>query len=973
MNQQLWRDGDEISLRPKTFEVLRYLVDHPAQLVTKAMMLDAVWPGVIVSDSMPATCVAELRKALDDDARIPRIIETVHRRGYRFIAPVTTTTASRKKNLKSPLAPENPRSMVGREMELARLQNSYAQVLEAQRLILFVTGEAGIGKTTVIEEFLDSIANDGTARVGRGQCVEQYGSGEPYMPVLEALSRLSHEDDGQQVIDVLHRFAPTWLTQMPELLTREERARLQSEMQGITQQRMLREMTQALEALSAETPIVLLLEDLHWSDFSTLELISAIARRSEPARIMIVGTYRPVEILANHHPLRTMKQELELHDYCEELRLKPLSEENVVDYLARRLAGNGSRQFRTLAPVIHARTDGNPLFIVNMVDYLLNDAGLVVNSREVSEAEWAERLRVHRLDALRNIRHMIERNFERLSPQEQAVLEGAAVAGAEFSAASVAAALECPQNEIEACCAHLSRREQFLRAQGASQWPDGTVAAGFRFDHALYQEVLYGRLPMGHRTQLHRRIAVREEAGYGERADEVATELAHHYGLASDNAKAIQYLRLGGNRAVARGALMEAEGSYRQALARLGALSQSPERDRCELELASALFRVLVITRGYTTPDVLEMAARARGLAEKSGNLTQFELQEYATWAALYASGDILNATGLADQMLELARRREGSHVSLALAHSAQVGVCFASGDLPGAEKHFVSFDALFKAGSSSEFPGTVVMTVGWASLVAWLMGHPAKALERSVKAIAVAEDSKVPFDLAFARFFQAWLGRWLKEPERVEAAATQALAIGEHHGFKYVNDVARTMQGWARAQIGGAASGLLLIRQGLASLEKAGARTGIMEILTIMAEAQALDGALTDALDTIERALRARPEELVYRPNILTCRAELFSKVGRADLAESDFRDAITLAQQMSARALELRATIGLARLLATQGLRENGRAILADTYGWFTDGFDTADLKDARALLDELSKEPGVVRPSDVSANSR
>src|SRR5712671_946917 len=173
---------------------------------------------------------------------------------------------------------------------------------------------------------------------------------------------------------------------MPELLTREERVRLLNETQGLTQQRMLREMTQALEALSAETPIVLLLEDLHWSDFSTLELISAIARRSEPARLLIVGTYRPVEMLANDHPLRTMKQELELHRYCDELRLKLLSEEDVVDYLARRLASNGSRQFGTLAPVIHARTDGNPLFIVNMVDYLLVDAGLLVRSRELSAA-----------------------------------------------------------------------------------------------------------------------------------------------------------------------------------------------------------------------------------------------------------------------------------------------------------------------------------------------------------------------------------------------------------------------------------------------------------------------------------------------------------------------------------------------------------------------------------------------------------
>ena len=242
----------------------------------------------------------------------------------------------------------------------------------------------------------------------------------------------------------------------------------------------------ALEALTGERPLVLLLEDLHWSDFSTLELISATARRSEAARLMLIGTYRTVEMLANDHPLRRMKPELELHRYCEELRLKLLTEENVADYLAKRLASDASQRFGTLAPVIHARTDGNPLFMVNMVDYLLVDAGLLVNLREVSEAEWAETLRAFRLDSLRSIRQMIERNLERLKPQEQTVLEGASIAGAEFSSASVAAALECPQYEVEECCKRLSRREEFVSEQGPITWPDGTVATSFRFHHALY-------------------------------------------------------------------------------------------------------------------------------------------------------------------------------------------------------------------------------------------------------------------------------------------------------------------------------------------------------------------------------------------------------------------------------------------------------------------------------------------------------
>ena len=316
------------------------------------------------------------RTGLGDEAKIPRFIETVYGRGYRFVAKVTSSppmVAARQ----PPVAVMGLKPIVvGREDELARLQSWYSHVLEGQRHVIFVTGEPGIGKTTFAQTFLDSVQQEGTARVGRGQCIEQYGGGEPYMPVLEALSRLGREPGGERVVEVLNRFAPTWLAQMPELLAPAERGRLQDQNQGVTQQRMLREMAQALEALAAEAPLVLLLEDLQWSDFSTLELISAIARRSEAARLLIVGTYRPMETLAHEHPLRTMKQELELHRNCEELRLKLLGEEDVAGYLAKRFSSDRSLQSDSLATMIHERTDGNPLFMISVVDYLV-DAGLL--------------------------------------------------------------------------------------------------------------------------------------------------------------------------------------------------------------------------------------------------------------------------------------------------------------------------------------------------------------------------------------------------------------------------------------------------------------------------------------------------------------------------------------------------------------------------------------------------------------------
>jgi len=228
--------------------------------------------------------------------------------------------------------------MVGRATELAQLNHWFEQTRSGTRRVIFVSGEPGIGKTTLTRAFADSLASGRAIRIGRGQCVDQYGAGEPYLPILEALTRLCREPGGEKLLEILHRIAPAWLAQMPNLVRVEDRARLQGLAQVTTQQRMLREMAEALEVIAAKTPLVLYLEDLHWSDPSTLDLIATVARRSEPARLMILGTYRPVEMLAGKHPLRAMKEELELHGHAIELRLPLLSEADVAAFLAERLS-----------------------------------------------------------------------------------------------------------------------------------------------------------------------------------------------------------------------------------------------------------------------------------------------------------------------------------------------------------------------------------------------------------------------------------------------------------------------------------------------------------------------------------------------------------------------------------------------------------------------------------------------------------
>jgi tetratricopeptide (TPR) repeat protein len=237
-------------------------------------------------------------------------------------------------------------------------------------------------------------------------------------------------------------------------------------------------------------------------------------------------------------------------------------------------------------------------------------------------------------------------------------------------------------------------------------------------------------------------------------------------------------------------------------------------------------------------------------------------------------------------------------------------------------------------------------------------MGRAEKARERIVQAIALASDSKNPYDLAYGRYFEGALYWLLGEPRRAEAAAAQALVLSEEHGFTLVAALAQTIIGWTRARLGNVGEAISLIRQGIAGVADAGGRVGISDLLTQLAESQALGGRFEDALVTLDDALQTNPEEVVFRPNILKCRGELRLELGHIDLAEADFRNAIALAHEMSAMARELRAATALARLLAKQGKSDEARAILGEIYGCFTEGLDTADLKDAKALLDELQQ---------------
>jgi len=946
---ELRRGNVVVPLQRIPLELLMLLTERRGQLVTREEILKRVWgKGVFVdSETSINTAVRKVRQALCDNPEAPRFVATVPGRGYRFLAEVTTAATSGRP-ARIPSMPEGPAPIVvGRETELARLQSWSAQVIEGRRRVVFVAGEAGIGKTTFLKAFLDSL--DGSAAlIGRGQCIEQYGAGEPYMPVLEGLTRLCQESRGDRVVDLLHQFAPTWLAQMPPLLSYADRERLQTRTQGVTQQRMLREMTQALEALAAETPLVFALEDLHWSDFSTLELISAIARRTEPARLLILGTYRPTEMLASDHPLRTMKQELELHRNCEELRLELLSEADVAAYLAKRFADHGTaRSLAGVAPVIHKRTDGNPLFMVNVVDYLVEQGSL---------------LDANKIEPPRSILQMIERNLERLNPDEQRVLEAASVVGADFSAAAVAAALERPLSEIEATCTRLSRREQFVTAHGTSEWPDGTVASSFRFHHALYGDVLYERVPAGYRIELHSRIAARGEKAHGERAGEIATELAHHYSHANDRNKAIKFFQMAGERAALRYAMVEAEHHYTNALKLLGELPETPERDRRELALQLAVGPAFMSVKGWAAPEVERAYTRGRKLCERVGELAQLFPILYGLWVNHLERLEFRLAYQISEELLRRAETA-GDSTLLLQAHQALGVTAHRLGQFQLSGEHLET--ALSLCGARRLRPLGIDMEVVCLSQLSWtlwFLGYPDQALKMNYRAVEVAQALSDPFSLIFAEIFLCYLQHHRRDARALQNTAQHVISICTEHGSAYGLAHATVCRGLAMTAQGRGEEGLKQIQQGFAEHCAAGAEVNRSEFLYWMAEAYCATDRLDEALDTLNKALGFAEdrENLWLEAEIYRLRGELLLRMSdrNSTEAESCFQQGIEIARRQSAKSLELTGATSLGRLLAKQGRREDARAMLADIYNWFTEGFDTADLKDAKALLDELNR---------------
>ena len=641
----LWHGAEFLPLLPKDAAVLGVLVQHAGRIVTKDALLDTVWPQTYVTDTVIKNGIGRLRRVLGDDPKAPQYIQTFPRRGYRFVGTVETQEqdivpevrpSSRAVGQTGAPSPMAPALMVGRERELGLLQERFARAMQGQRQVVFVSGEAGIGKTTLIDAFVAQAAAKEDLWLAHGQCIEHHGEGEPYGPVLEALDRLCRGPYGLRWLEVLRREAPLWLAQLPGVLSAADADALEHHSRQTTPARMQRELTVALDRLAAERPLVFVLEDLHWSDYATLDLLATLTQRRDLARILVLGTYRPGDIRARAHPLSPLVQRLVRSTHYAELPLTALTEPDIAAYLSRRFSAPTWPP--RLIPWLRRRSGGNPLFLVTVIDYLVQQ-GAVPAHGHVAELERA--LQALEATVPATLRQMIAAQFQRLAAEEQHALAVASVAGVEFSAAAVAAGLGEPVIPVEARCEAIAQRGDFLEPRGTTTWHDGTVAARYGFRHALFQQVIYEGLPAGQRHHLHRRLAASLEQAYGEQVGEVATDLARHWQRGGDAERAVCYRGLAAQKANRRAAPREAMVQVARALELLKTLPETRERLRLELRLRLTLLPALLTMKGFAAPEVAQTYAQVQELWRALGESAALPPALSGLWREFYWAGPL--------------------------------------------------------------------------------------------------------------------------------------------------------------------------------------------------------------------------------------------------------------------------------------------------------------------------------------------
>jgi len=894
---------------------------------------------------------------------------------------------------------ETPRPVfVGRQNELEQLDDFLDKALTGHGQVAFVTGSPGSGKTALVGEFtrraLDAHAN---LLFAAGNCNAYTGIGDPYLPFIEIIQLLTGDTEAKRADvtlthrtarrllaafptvvhaltesapDLLDRFIPSqalleraralvptggnWLEALERLIEMRGQAQGRDEPQQID---LFEQYVHVLSSIARQHPLILVVDDLQWVDSGSAGLLFHLGKRLAGQRILVLGAYRPEEISigreGSRHPLESIINEFTRDFGKMRIELDRSEGRAFVEAYLDTEPNCLSGKFRE---TLYRHTSGHPLFTVELLRGLQERGDLIKNTA----GQWTEGEALDWETLPPRVEAVIAERIARLPDGTQALLNAASVEGEEFTAEIVARACDVKDAEtIHELSGALSKQHRLVRAQGTRRIGTQRVAR-YRFGHFLFQKYLYQRLDEIERPRLHETVGDALESLCGKKKDEFALQLARHFELAGLTEKAIDYLYLAGERAVRLLSNEEAITHYRHALDLLDALPDSPDNLGRELNLQISFGVPLLALRGFSDPELAQAYERAREICQQSGTAPELFHALRGLKSYYDLRGEVYTALDLGRQMLSIAEEQRDEDL-LIMANNNMAVTLLYFGDLT-AYRHYLdkvidlyNFDShhllAFRFGYDPKV-ATLAHAVGL-----WMLGYPDQALQRAREAVRLADEIGQPFSQCFAYFFASYLHVIRREAQVALENAEKAVAFSEQHRSPFWLACALEAKGWAVSQLGDGEEGLGLVVQGSDMLRAIGSNFVLFATAAWQAETYGLAGKVEEGLSLLDELISQSIQAggLYMVPQHYQCRGELLLKLRKASEAEVAFEKAIEIARQQGAKGWELRATLSLARLWMSQGKHEPAYHRLREVYDWFTEGFDTPDLMDAKALLEK------------------
>ena len=832
---------------------------------------------------------------------------------------------------------------VGRNREMDAMKAAAEQANAGHGQIVAAMAEPGVGKSRLLFEF-KAVSQSGWMVLETFSV--SHGKASAYLPVIELLRNyfdISAGDDERKRREkvtgrvlALDRSLEDTLPYLFALLGIAEGDDPLLQMDGqIKKRRTLEAIKRILLRESLNQPLMVIFEDLHWIDDETQALLNLLADSIGTARILLLVNYRP-----------EYSHQWGSKTYYMQLRLDPISKESANEML-QWLLGD-SEELGPLKGLIIEKTEGNPFFVEETVLALL-DEGVLVRNGTVELTKPLTELKIPR-----TVQAIIASRIDRLPPDEKELLQTLAVIGKEFPLSIVHAVTSKTDDELTRMLSALQLAE-FIYEQPAA----GDVE--YTFKHALTHDVAYNSVLNERRRLLHERIGTALESLYADSLNDHLGELAHHYGTSHNVRKAIHYLRLAGAQAAQRAANREAVTYFRSALDLVDSLPTRTAYAEEELSVLVALGPALMTTMTSSAPDVQQVYDRARQLAGQTDKLAELFASAWGSWIVANASGDGSAMRRLADELFSIAQGQQDPAFLLQAHHAASATAMF-SGDLRAAHEHADAVLAIYRKDLHRQdalvYGGhdPAVCSYTNDAMLLQIFGYPERALIQLNKGLMLARELEHPPTMVHALWFGAETNFQRRDPRIVLQIVEEWLPMVSLHGSAVGIANAMMLRGWALIVSGQREAGFAELRDGLGRFRATGSKFQVSYRLGRAADAFQSGGQEQESLALLSDAFQAI--DLIgdrwYEAELYRIKGSVLIELGgdHRNQAEACLERALELSRAQGARLFELRATVALGRLR-----RDEARAMLAEIYNWFTEGFDTADLKDARALLDELS----------------